>query len=217
MATIFGIDYTLFGLYVTCVFQAMILSFFLVKDNKAFRLAETIVISLSVSNLFVLATRSIYYNGLIPLISNPGTNWHILGAMVVGSMVFGAFWRAHRWTFRWPIAITAGVGLAVAIRAGIDSNIINQIKALSIPLVGGRWSPVDNIVTIVFALGIVTIFIMTKERTGTVGTILARVQDFGRILLMVVIGSGFANQVMSRFVSYGGRLGYFLKALGILP
>ena len=81
-----------------------------------------------------------------------------------------------------------------------DAQLVAQIKAGIKPLWGGTYTPLDNLVEIVFILTILTVFIFTRPEKG----ILKGTTTVGRYALYMMFGGYFGSVVLarlSRFVS----------------
>jgi hypothetical protein len=96
-------------------------------------------------------------------------------------------------------------------RGELEAQLKRQLVGLMLPIIGGEYTPIDNIVKIVAAVSIIAYFVFSREHTGTWGSI-ARL---GRYMFMVLAGVYFATVSFGRFTWFAGQVVRILQALGL--
>ncbi|MFC1550158.1 hypothetical protein ACFL46_02580 [Candidatus Neomarinimicrobiota bacterium] len=122
----------------------------------------------------------------------------ILGIMMLMSVV-----SRFNWFARWGIAYVVGMAAGLRSYGFLNSNVIQQIKGTTIPLIGDVTPMVvfNGIVVVVGTITGLLYFYFSKEHKGWFGT-LGRV---GVYFLMVSFGASFGFAVMGRISLLIGR------------
>ena len=119
------------GTAIAGVLTLAVLSF-LYRDNPVYKMAESLLIGVSIgytlvviwsSTLVDLLFRPLFLDGMLPLII----------PLVLGLLMFGRFHRATSSLSRLPIAVMIGSGAGVAIPAMLDARILKQLSATVMP------------------------------------------------------------------------------------
>src|SRR5208337_394518 len=145
-----AITLDLLGVWTTALFIVMIWSLFLVRDNPFFRFAESTTVGISLAYLLVFSGKYVYDLTLTPLIKGDVLQ---LIPLVIGLLVFartgiGKSTR-YAWVSKIPIAVVVGVGVGLSMRGEVELNLLTQIRGLSMPLIGGPFTPLDNLISII--------------------------------------------------------------------
>jgi lipoprotein signal peptidase len=209
------LDLNMIGIYVSAILAVIVLSAFLYKDNPLFHAAEHIAIGVALANGFVLAAKSIYDVGLSKAISGRGGTDTVLwiSAVVFGGLMLVRWPRKSAWLARWPLAIIVGAGIGLGFRGAVDQQFVGQVIAGITPLIGGPYTPIDNLVMIVFTLPIIAYFIFSREMKGSYVRIVPKV---ARYAMMITFGAMFGGIMMTRWSYLASRLVIILQALGLL-
>lgn len=107
-----------------------------------------------------------------------------------------------KWLARYPIAITVGVGLGLALRTSVTSDFLHQITATILPL-----TSINNIVMVVGVASVAAYFIFTREMKGA----FEYVHKTGRVFLLAAFGVTYGQTVSFRFELVIGRLVSMLR------
>jgi len=172
---------------------------FLAGDNPVYKLAEHLLIGLSIGYSLVVTVRSI----LVPEAINPmiAGEWHAIIPLVLGAAMFLRFSRKLGGWSQIPMALIVGAGAGLALPAMLKARVLQQIGAAiqSVPSATG-------VIIISALLTTLVHFIFARTDRGAVGG-LAR---GGRYFMMVFFGATFAYTVMSRVTLLIGRLEFLL-------
>lgn len=125
-----------------------------------------------------------------------GQSVYIL-AIVASLLLLTRLSEDLKWLARYPIAITVGTGLGLALRTSVTSDFLHQITATILPL-----TSIDNIVMIVGTASVAAYFIFTREMKGT----FEYVHKTGRVFLLAAFGVTYGQTVSFRFELVIGRL-----------
>ncbi|MCK4607523.1 MAG: hypothetical protein KAU35_09525 [candidate division Zixibacteria bacterium] len=193
------------GTAIAGVLTLAVLSF-LYRDNPVYKMAESLLIGVSIgytlvviwsSTLVDLLFRPLFLDGMLPLII----------PLVLGLLMFGRFHRATSSLSRLPIAVMIGSGAGVAIPAMLDARILKQLSATVMPVLTASGIP--DLSAIVIIGGVVTTlcyFYFSREHKGALGS----AATVGTWFLMVFFGTTFGYTVMSRMSTFIGRMEFLL-------
>lgn len=193
------------GTAIAGVLTLVILSF-LYRDNPVYKMAESLLIGVSIgytlvviwsSTLVDLLFRPLFLDGMLLLII----------PLVLGLLMFGRFHRVTSSLSRLPIAVMIGSGAGVAIPAMLDARILKQLSATVMPVVTASGIP--DLSAIVIIGGVVTTlcyFYFSREHKGALGS----AATVGTWFLMVFFGTTFGYTVMSRMSTFIGRMEFLL-------
>ena len=123
-------------------------------------------------------------------------------AIVASLMLLARLSEDFKWLARYPIAITVGTGLGLALRTSVTSDFLHQITATILPL-----TSIDNIVTVVGVASVAAYFIFTREMEGA----FKQVHRTGRVFLLTAFGVAYGQTVSFRFELVIGRLVSMLR------
>jgi len=179
---------------------------FLYRDNPAYKMAESLLIGLSIGYFLVIT----WNNSLVALLFRPLFDDGRLSLMIplaLGLMMFGRFHSKTAAISRIPIAVVIGAGAGAAIPAMLGARTMVQMSATIAPL----WSESDalNLSGIVVLIGVISTlayFYFSREHRGGLG----RVAKIGTWFLMIFFGITFGFTVMSRMSTLIGRVEFLL-------
>jgi hypothetical protein len=200
---------TLIAPYVYAILVVMIWSMFLYKDNPLFRIAEASVIGISLGYLAVFAAKYIMDMTINPLLAG---SLVAIVPLIIGLLTFARFAPPkYTWLLRIPLAVIIGVGIGLSMRGELEANVRGQLRGLMLPIIGGKFTPLDNIVKLAMVISIIAYFVFSREHTGTWG----KLAKMGRYGFMVIMGVYFATVSFGRFTWFSGQVLKILEAIGI--
>lgn len=199
------------GLWVSIIITLVVFSLVLYKDNKLYRLVEAAVLGVSLGNFLVVAVKNIVDVGLTPIYTNGEFLWII--PAIAGILVFTRYLpEKYTWMSRYPLILMLGVGSGIAMRGTITADILVSTQGFMLPLIGGKTTPIDNLIVIVMGLCIIVYFLFTTEHKGPIG-ITAKI---GRYAMMWGFGFMFASVTYTRFAWLIGRIVFILESLNVI-
>jgi len=185
-------------------------SLLLVKDNHAFRFAQASLGAVSLANLVVYTIITIRSTSIDPLLN--GKIIYII-PILLGILLYTRIIDEYAWMSRYGISVFIGTGLGIAARGIMETQIIGQIKANALPIIGGKIYPFDNIVIIASSFFVLTYFFFTLKPTGAARSVLDKSSKIGRYVMMIAFGSIFGNVILSRVSWFAGRIGFIVDSL----
>jgi hypothetical protein len=179
---------------------------FLYRDNPAYKMAESLLIGLSIGYFLVIT----WNNSLVALLFRPlfdDGRLSLIIPLALGLMMFGRFHSKTAAISRIPIAVVIGAGAGAAIPAMLGARTMVQMSATIAPL----WSESDslNLSGIVVLIGVISTlayFYFSREHRGALG----QVAKVGTWFLMIFFGVTFGFTVMSRMSTLIGRVEFLL-------
>lgn len=179
---------------------------FLYRDNPVYKMAESLLIGVSVGYMLVTTVSSTLMGLMFKPLFLDGT-LRLIVPLALGLMMFGRFFAKTSFLSRWPIAVMIGSGAGVAIPAMLEQRTLKQLSATVMPLLQSSGWP--DFAAIVVLLGVITTlcyFYFSHEHKGPLG-VAAR---FGTYFLMLFFGTTFGYTVMSRMSTFIGRMEFLL-------
>lgn len=193
------------GTLIAGILTLAILSF-LYRDNPAYKLAESLLIGVSIGYFLVITWTNTLMDMLFEPLFGAGKLW-LLIPLALGLLMLGRF---HRKTSSWsriPIAVMIGSGAGVAIPAMLYARTLKQMSATVVPLVDASGIPdLSGLIVIIGLISTLSYFYFSREHEGAFGW-LARV---GTYFLMIFFGTTFGYTVMSRMSTFIGRMEFLL-------
>jgi len=178
---------------------------FLYRDNPVYKMAEHLLIGLSIGYALVIFWQTTLVDRLFsPLFS--GGELVLIIPLVLGFLMFSRFNDRYAWLSRIPIALMIGAGAGVAIPAMLYARTLKQISASVMPLYDASGFHVEVLVVAVGLLSTMAYFYFSREHKGVMGQI-ARI---GTWFLMIFFGATFGYTVMSRMSTLIGRVDFLL-------
>ena len=101
------------------------------------------------------------------------------------------------WVSRYPVVLTVGVGLGLAMRTTVMADFLGQIQATLLP-----WNSLNNIVMVIGTITAAAYFIFTAQQSGAY----KYVNKAGRVFLLVAFGVAYGQTASFRFELVIGRL-----------
>lgn len=198
-----------FGAIIAVILTLAIFTF-LYRDNPFYKLAEALLIGLSIgytlviiwdASLVGLLFRPLFGEGKLPLII----------PLLLGLCMFLRFHPKTASLSRIPLALMIGSGAGVAIPAMLDARTLKQVSATIVPLMAADGGfNFSGLIVLLGVLGCLSYFFFSRAHTGLLGGS----AKFGTYILMIFFGTTFGYTVMSRMSTLIGRLEFlFSQAL----
>jgi hypothetical protein len=184
---------------------------FLYKDNPFFKLAEHVVVGISVGYGMVFwATQAFYQKFWIPF-TQEHKYIYIIPA-ILGLMIVLRLFPKLSWLSRYPFAFVMGAGSGIGLPLAMQAGILKQFQATMLPLNFTTWQGICDIIILIGVFATLIYFFYSKEHKGAIGA----VANLGIWFLMVGFGATFGYTVMARLSLFIGRMLFIFKdALGI--
>jgi uncharacterized membrane protein len=177
---------------------------FLYRDNPIYRLAESLLIGVSIGYTLVTVWNTTVMDLLLEPLS--GGELVLIVPLLLGIMMFARFHGKTLPLSRIPIAVMIGSGAGIAIPVMLEARTIRQIQATTAPLVNAEGFDVATLVVLAGVITTLLYFYFSREHKGALGGT-ARV---GTWFLMVFFGTTFGYTVMSRMSTFIGRMEFLL-------
>jgi hypothetical protein len=185
---------------------------FLYRDNPVYRMAEHLLIGLSIGYALVIFWQTTLVDRLFSPLFGRGELVLII-PLVLGLLMFSRFNDRYAWLSRIPIALMIGAGAGVAIPAMLYARTLKQISASVAPLYDSGGFHIEILVVAAGLLTTMAYFYFSREHSGLMG----RAAKVGTWFLMIFFGATFGYTVMSRMSTLIGRVDFlltdFLKVL----
>ena len=203
------------GTWLAAILTLAIYSF-LYKDNPIYRIAESLLVGVSVGFLLVVT----FETTLIPKAVDPmvasfsgGSRFldflFILIPVILGLLMFARFVPRFAWLSRVALALYIGFGAGASIPANMQSLILKQIEATIRPFltINSIWSLLNSFVILLGLISTISYFFFSKAHAGKFGY----VAKTGTYFLMIFFGATFGYTVMARISLLIGRITFLLK------
>ena len=188
----------LLGLIIGSLFSIMAYTV-LLGDNPISKVTENIY--MGILGGYTVSMQIDYINRNAVTKIGGGQYIYVL-SLILSIMMLGRLSRKWMWVSRYPVVLTVGVGLGLAIRTTVTADFLNQIKATILPL-----NSLNNIVMVVGTVAATAYFLFTREFTGNARYI----NNLGRAFLLAAFGVTYGQTVSFRFELVIGRLVAMLK------
>jgi hypothetical protein len=197
-----------FGTLIAGILTLAVLTF-LYRDNPIYKMAEYLLVGVSIGYALVIAWNSTLMDLLFrPLIS--GNRLDLVIPLILGVMVFARFHPKTTPISRIPLAVLIGSGAGAAIPAMLGPRILSQLTGTITALAGVDGSvSLSGIVVLIGLLCTLAYFYFSREHTGVFG----KFAYGGTFFLMIFFGTTFGYTVMSRMSTFIGRMEFLLTDL----
>ena len=196
--------------WVALFFTLCVLSF-LYKDNPFYKLAEHVVVGVSVGfGMVYWATMAFYSKFYMPL-TQQHKYIYIIPAILGLMLVLRLFPRVS-WLSRYPFAFLIGIGSGISLPLQMQAGILKQFQATMLPLDFTTTKGINDFIILIGVFSCLFYFFYSKEHKGTYG----KIANLGIWFLMVGFGATFGYTVMARLSLFIGRMLFiFRDVLGI--
>lgn len=180
---------------------------FLYKDNPVYRMAESLLVGVSIGYILVIT----WSNTIMDILYEPMVNEGkaaLIFPLILGLFMFGRFHKSTSFLSRYSMAVLIGSGAGVAIPAMLGARTLTQLSA-TVELVKGDTFLMlfSAIVVIVGLLATLSYFYFSREHKGWMG----HSAKIGTYFLMIFFGTTFGYTVMSRMSTFIGRIEFVLS------
>ncbi|MCD4775922.1 MAG: hypothetical protein K8S15_07705 [Candidatus Aegiribacteria sp.] len=200
--------YETIGIWIGAFFTLAIYSF-LYKENPVYRLAEHLVVGISLGYTMAITFEITLKPRLIePLLS--GNHWILLIPAILGILYITRFIPGIAWLSRYPIAFLMGTAMGVSFPLTMKTDVLRQLEAAMQPFYqsGMPWHVVfGNIVLIFGTLAALIYFFFSKPHKGL---FFGTGSKIGIWIIMLGFGATFGFTVMGRISLLIGRIQYLL-------
>lgn len=200
--------YDSIGIWVGAFFTLAIYTF-LYKENPLYRLAEHMVVGISMGYAIVITYTNVIKPRLLdPLVS--GDHWILVLPALLGILYITRFIPNLAWLSRYPIAFIMGTSMGVTFPLIMKANVLRQLEGAMVPLYqqGLPWDVIlGNIVMIFGTLAALIYFFFSKPHKGPFFGTGSRI---GIWIIMLGFGATFGFTVMGRISLLIGRVQYLL-------
>lgn len=194
-----------FGTIIAGLLTLAILSF-LYRDNPVYKLAEYLLIGVSIGYALVIAWKSAMMDLLLIPLFGDG-DWSLVLPLSFGLMMFGRFHTKTSFISRIPLAVLIGSGAGAAVPAMLGPRILSQVSGSVVPFLGPNGMPNwSGLVVLIGVLTTLAYFFFSREHRGALGV----ASKIGTWFLMIFFGTTFGYTVMSRMSTFIGRAEFLL-------
>ena len=137
--------------------------------------------------------------------------WTIIGASILGLLMYTRLSRKYSWVSRIPFALLIGFGVGFAIPNEIKANLLKQLEPMMVDMVHNadgafaiQWRA---LIVFVGVMSTLVYFFFSLEHKGAVGV----VSKIGVWFLMVAFGASFGYAVMGRLSLLIGRVDFLFR------
>jgi hypothetical protein len=215
-----------FGPWLAFALTLMVFSY-LLGDNPLFRIAEHLLVGLSLGFAWIVAWHSVFLPRVIARIGsqNPAEVGYTLVPLSLGALLLLKGRGSGVKMSSLPLAYLFGIGAAVSLGGAIFGTLIPQVSATIRSLnpadYPAEWAWYDVVDALFIVMGTVcTLLYFTftaggQSRLGRVRGGLVRIgASVGRWFLMFVFGALFGSLVMSRISLLVERITFLMNILG---
>jgi hypothetical protein len=197
------------GVWIAAILTLFIYSF-LYRDNVLYKIAEHLVVGVSVGYTIVIYYFNYIESYLIQPLRNPEESMAYKVILIV-PIILGVFMLTRlipriSWMSRFSIAFYMGGYAGMSIPPTTQARIIQQMKSTMIPLNTFSFETLNNLLLIAGVLATLTYFFFSIKHRGAIG----KFTRLGIIYLMVGFGASFGYTVMARISLLIGRLQFLL-------
>ena len=166
----------------------------LIGDNPISRITENIYMGILGGYLFATNWDFIRKNALSKV---AGGEFVYIIAILLSLMLLGRLKPQYMWISRYPVVVTVGVGLGLAMRTTVMADFLGQIQATVLPL-----NSLNNIVMVIGTCLTAAYFIFTTQESG----VYKYIHTGGRVFLLCAFGVTYGQTVSFRMELVIGRL-----------
>jgi hypothetical protein len=179
---------------------------FLYKDNPIYKMAESLLIGLSIGYALVILWQTTMLDLLLRPLFSQGKLILII-PLILGFLMLGRFFASLSWLSRLPISFMIGAGAGVSIPAMLYARALKQVSASVAPLIDQSGAlQFSQLVIVVGLLSTLAYFYFSRRNEG----ILGQTAKIGTYFLMIFFGATFGYTVMSRLSIFIGRVDFLL-------
>ena len=166
----------------------------LIGDNPISRITENIYMGILGGYIFAVNWDFIRKNALSKV---AGGEFVYIISILLSLMLLGRLKAKYMWISRYPVVLTVGVGLGLAMRTTVMADFVGQIQATMLPL-----NSFNNIVMVIGTCLTAAYFIFTTQESG----FYKYIHTGGRVFLLCAFGVTYGQTVSFRMELVIGRL-----------
>ena len=166
----------------------------LIGDNPVSKITENIYMGILGGYIFATNWDFINKNAIGKV---AGGDFVYIIAIILSLMLLGRLKAEYLWVSRYPVVLTVGVGLGLAMRTTVTADFLGQIQATLLP-----WNSLNNIVMVIGTVTAAAYFIFTAQSSG----VYKYVNTAGRVFLLCAFGVAYGQTVSFRLELVIGRL-----------
>ncbi len=195
------------GIWISALLTLFAFSF-LYKDNPFFRFAESLFAGVSLGYYVgIVLNQTLVPNLITPLTHDFAANWDLIGAGLVGLLLYMRYVPRIGWTARYALAIYVAYYIGLEFTRKIHGEVLPQLSRTMLPLWPWAATTFTSLVFIVGVYSVLVYFFFSKEQNAITRPI-ARV---GIWFLMISFGAAFGFTVMGRIALLIGRLNFLIQ------
>lgn len=173
-------------------------------DNKFFKFSEATLIGVVLANQIVVNVYSLIDKTVVPIMQG---NILRLIMFIGGMMLLLRLWDKYSWVSRYSMSILVGIGTGLSLLGSAETNFWKILEGTFVPLVGGKYLPIDNLYGLIATVCVISYFFFTYKSGKNVGY----VQNMGRHFMMFAFGAYFGNTILTRLTWLSARIGYIIQ------
>ena len=194
------------GIWVAAFLTLCALSF-LYKDNPFFRFAEALFAGVSLGYYVgTVLNGTIMPNLIVPLQTDFAKNWDLLGAGMVGVLLFMRYVPKISWVSRYALAIYVAYYIGLDFTRRIHGEVLPQLSRTMLPLLPFSGTALTSLVFVIGVFSVLVYFFFSKEHNA----VTSRIARVGIWFLMVSFGAAFGFTVMGRVAILMGRVNFLI-------
>jgi hypothetical protein len=166
----------------------------LIGENPVSKITENIYMGILGGYIFTTNWDFIQKNAFSKV---AGGEFIYIIPILLSIMLLGRLKTETVWISRYPVILTVGVGLGLAMRTTVMADFLGQIQATLLP-----WNSLNNIVMVIGTCTAAAYFIFTAQSSG----IYKYVNTAGRVFLLTAFGVAYGQTVSFRLELVIGRL-----------
>ncbi len=166
----------------------------LIGDNPISKITENIYMGILGGYIFATNWDFINKNAIGKV---AGGEFVYIIAILLSLMLLARLKAEYIWISRYPVVLTVGVGLGLAMRTTVTADFLGQIQATLLP-----WNSLNNIVMVIGTCTAAAYFLFTAQSSG----VYKYVNTAGRVFLLCAFGVAYGQTVSFRMELVIGRL-----------
>lgn len=180
---------------------------FVVKPNPIQRVAESLYVGFAAGYLVVINFNNAYRQSIIPMFQDPS----LILPLILCLLLFTRLSKKYSWLSNYPTAFLTALGIGVAVRTIVETNITKQIISSALPLFvpNNAIASVNNIIILISTLTVLSYFIYGRKP----GKFMSVSSNIGIYFMMVAFGSTIAASILGRV----SRMIGFLQTVILVP
>lgn len=169
---------------------------YLFKENEFYKAVEHLYVGVAAGYTVVMGYTNVVNKVWKPLTTDG--RWTVLIPAFLGFLLFMPYInKSLGWLRRLPVAVIVAIGGALALRAAVVEQFVNQIRSTIIPL-----NSVNNVIIVLGVIVTLCYFIFTIKPNP----VMKAGVESGKWIIMVTLGAAFGSGIMGRISLLIGRL-----------